>query len=171
MNTSSPARNAALLAADYNAQGRLGDLARQAEEYNLAQRQQVENFNRATNMANAEMGIKAAMANQDAALKAGDIRLKGVSQAMALRRAIDAERNASLSANFSNMFESLGSIGTDAYNRADRDMLIKAGVFGTLSSKPQDWSNQRWEDYQKALSRTGYAKGGKLKKKRGGFTY
>lgn len=171
MNTSSPARNAALLAADYNAQGRLGDLARQAEEYNLAQRQQVENFNRATNMANAEMGIKAAMANQDAALKAGDVRLKGVSQAMALRRAIDAERNASLSANFSNMFESLGGIGTDAYNRADRDMLIKAGVFGTLSSKPQDWSNQRWEDYQKALSGIGYAKGGKLKKKRGGFTY
>lgn len=36
MNTTSPSRNAALLAVDYNAQGRLGDLARQAEEYNLA---------------------------------------------------------------------------------------------------------------------------------------
>ena len=46
MNTTSPSRNAALLAADYNAQGRLGDLARQAEEYNLAQRQAVETFNR-----------------------------------------------------------------------------------------------------------------------------
>lgn len=148
MNTTSPSRNAALLAADYNAQGRLGDLARQAEEYNLAQRQQVEHFNRATNMTNAEMGIKAAMANQDASLKAGSIRLGGISQAMALRRAIDAEKNASLSANFSNLFESLGNIGIDAANRADRDWLIKKGIFGTV-----------------------HAKGGKLKKKRGGFTY
>ena len=33
MNTTSPSRNAALLAADYNTQNALGDLYRQAEEY------------------------------------------------------------------------------------------------------------------------------------------
>lgn len=171
MNTTSPSRNAALLAADYNAQGRLGDLARQAEEYNLAQRQAVETFNRGTNMANAEMGLKAAMANQEAALKARSSRLSGVAQAMAVRDAVDARRGASMSANLTNLFDSLGNIGIDEMNRADRDMLIRAGVFGTLSEKPQGWSNKRWEDYKKAISGKGYSRGGKLKKRRGGLTY
>ena len=113
MNTTGPSRNAALLAADYNAQGRLGDLARQAEEYNLAQRQAVEQFNRGTNQANAEMGLKAAMANQEAALKARSSRLSGVAQAMAVRDAVDARRGASMSANLTNFFNSLGDIGRE----------------------------------------------------------
>lgn len=171
MNTTSPSRNAALLAADYNAQGRLGDLARQAEEYNLAQRQAVETFNRGTNQFNSEMGLKAAMANQEAALKARSSRLSGVAQAMAIRDAVDARRGASMSANLTNLFDSLGNIGIDEMNRADRDMLIRAGVFGTLSEKPQGWSNKRWEDYKKAISGEGYSRGGKLKKRRGGLTY
>ena len=117
MNTTSPSRNAALLAADYNAQGRLGDLARQAEEYNLAQRQAVETFNRGTNMANTEMGLKAAMANQEAALRARSSRLSGVAQAMAVRDAVDARRGASMSANLTNFFNSLGDIGREEYSR------------------------------------------------------
>lgn len=117
MNSSSPSRNAALLAADYNAQGRLGDLARQAEEYNLAQREKVETFNRGTNMANSEMGLKAAMANQDAAMRARSSRLSGVAQAMAMRDAIDARRGASVSANLTNLFDNIGNIGWEAINR------------------------------------------------------
>lgn len=125
MNTTSPSRNAALLAADYNAQGRLGDLARQAEEYNLAQRQAVENFNRGTNMANAEMGLKAAMANQEAALRARSSRLHGVAQAMAVRDAVDARRGASMSANLANLFDNLGNIGIDEMNREDKRFYLK----------------------------------------------
>lgn len=117
MNTTGPSRNAALLAADYNAQGRFGDLARQAEEYNLAQRQAVETFNRGTDQANAEMGLKAAMANQEAALKARSSRLSGVAQAMAVRDAVDARRGASMSANLTNFFNSLGDIGREEYSR------------------------------------------------------
>lgn len=117
MNTTSPSRNAALLAADYNAQGRFGDLARQAEEYNLAQRQAVETFNRGTDQANAEMGLKAAMANQEAALKARSSRLSGVAQAMTVRDAVDARRGASMSANLTNFFNSLGDIGREEYSR------------------------------------------------------
>lgn len=118
MNITSPSRNAALLAADYNAQGRLGDLARQAEEYNLAQRQAVETFNRGTDMANAEMGLKAAMANQEAALKARSSRLSGVAQAMAVRDAVDARRGASMSANLTDFFNSLGDIGREEVMKA-----------------------------------------------------
>lgn len=169
---------AGLLAADYNAQGKLGDLARQAEEYNLAQRQAVEQFNRGTNQANAEMGLKAAMANQETALKARSQRLSGVAQAMAVRDAVDARRGASMSANFTNLFDSLGNIGIDAYNREDRDKLIRAGVFGTLSEKPQEWSDKTWKEYKDYINKSlenktskvkgeQYSKGGYLTIKKG----
>lgn len=172
MNTTSPSRNAALLAADYNAQGRLGDLARQAEEYNLAQRQAVETFNRGTNQANAEMGLKAAMANQEAALKARSSRLSGVAQAMTVRDAVDARRGASMSANLTNLFDSLGNIGIDAYNREDRDKLIRAGVFGTLSEKPQEWSDKTWKEYKDYINKSLENKTPKVKGKqhsKGGY--
>ena len=172
MNTTSPSRNAALLAADYNAQGRLGDLARQAEEYNLAQRQAVETFNRGTNQANAEMGLKAAMANQEAALKARSSKLSGIAQAMAVRDAVDARRGASMSANLTNLFDSLGNIGIDAYNREDRDKLIRAGVFGTLSEKPQEWSDETWKEYKDYINKSLENKTPKVKGKqhsKGGY--
>ena len=104
---------AGLLAADYDAQGKLGDLARQAEEYNLGQRERVAAFNRGTNQFNSEMGLKAAMANQEAALRARSQRLSGVAQAMAVRDAVDARRGASMSANLTNFFNSLGDIGRE----------------------------------------------------------
>ena len=172
MNTTSPSRNAALLAADYNAQSRFGDLARQAEEYNLAQRQAVETFNRGTNQANAEMGLKAAMANQEAALRARSSRLSGVAQAMAVRDAVDARRAASMSANLTNLFDSLGNIGIDAYNREDRDKLIRAGVFGTLSEKPQEWSDKTWKEYKDYINKSLENKTPKVKGKqhsKGGY--
>lgn len=173
-NTSGGNRAAAMagiLASDYNYGNSLGNLARQAEEYNLAQRERVEGFNRQTNMFNSEQDLKAQAANQSALAKSKASRLSGVAQAMAMRDAIDAKRGASMSANLTNLFDSLGNIGIDAMNRADRDMLIEAGVFGTLSEKPQEWSDKRWEDYKKAISGEGYSRGGKLKKRRGGLTY
>lgn len=133
MNTTSPSRNAALLAADYNAQGRLGDLARQAEEYNLTQRQAIETFNRGTNQANAEMGLKAAMANQEAALKARSSRLSGVAQAMAVRDAVDARRGASMSANLTNFFNSLGDIGREEYSR--NMIMSNPALYYSIDSK------------------------------------
>lgn len=104
---------AGLLAADYNSQNKLGDLARQAEEYNLSQRERVATFNRGTNQFNSEMGLKAAMANQEASLKAKNARLSGVTQAMAVRDAVDARRDTSMSANLTNFFNSLGDIGRE----------------------------------------------------------
>lgn len=179
MNSINPSRNAALLAADYNAQTQLGDLARRAEEYNLAQRQSVEQFNRDTNKFNSEMGLKAAMANQEMALRAKSGKLSGISQAMALRNAIDDRRNTSYSANLTNLFNNLGNLGIDAYNRADRDMLLRSGVLGTLSEKPQDWTDKQWDKYRldilnsynKSNSKNIEAKGGKLNRRKGGFTY
>lgn len=158
---------AGLLAADYNAQSALGNLARQAEEYNFNQRKEVEAFNRGTNQFNSEMGLKAAIANKEN----DKLRLQARIQQAQLRDQADARSSAGRAANLTNLFDSLGNIGIDEMNRADRDMLIKAGVFGTLSEKPQGWSDKRWEEYKKAISGEGYSNGGKLKKRRGGLTY
>ena len=153
-----------ILAADYNAQGRLGDLYRKAEEYNLAQRKDVATFNRDTNKFNAENNLRAQIASRDASRA----RLDAAIRAAALRDQIDARASAARSANLTNLFDNLGNIGIDAYNRRDRDMLLRAGVYGILSEKPQDWSEERWKAYRKALTGEGYKKdGGKLNKKRG----
>lgn len=182
LNTTSPSRNAALLAVDYNAQGRLGDLARQAEEYNLAQRQAVETFNRGTNMANAEMGLKAAMANQEAALKARSSRLSGVAQAMAVRDAVDARRGASISANLTNFFNSLGDIGREEYSRdmitSNPAMYYTIDRKGNISYKkdfynlpPEEQKAIRFKAINEAgmkLKKESKAKGGYLTIKRGG---
>ena len=170
MNTISPSRNAALLAADYNAQGRLGDLARQAEEYNLAQRQAVETFNRGTNQANAEMGLKAAMANQEAALKAKSSRLSGVAQAMAVRDAVDARRGASMSANLTNFFNSLGDIGREEYSR--NMIMSNPALYYSIDSKGNVTYKNGYEtlsEAEKKEVRDAANKAKKKKKAKGGY--
>ena len=169
MNTTSPSRNAALLAADYNAQGRLGDLARQAEEYNLAQRQAVETFNRGTNMANAEMGLKAAMANQEAALKARSSRLSGVAQAMAVRDAVDARRGASMSANLTNFFNSLGDIGREEYSR--NMIMSNPALYYSIDNKGNVTYKNGYENLSGAEKREVRDAANKAKKKKakGGY--
>lgn len=170
MNTTSPSRDAALLAADYNAQGRLGDLARQAEEYNLAQRQAVETFNRGTNQANAEMGLKAAMANQEAALKARSSRLSGVAQAMAVRDAVDARRGASMSANLTNFFNSLGDIGREEYSR--NMIMSNPALYYSIDSKGNITYKNGYESLSEAEKkevRDAANKAKKEKKAKGGY--
>lgn len=169
MNTTSPSRNAALLAADYNAQGRLGDLARQAEEYNLAQRQAVETFNRGTNMANAEMGLKAAMANQKAALKARSSRLSGVAQAMAVRDAVDARRGASMSTNLTNFFNSLGDIGREEYSR--NMIMSNPALYYSIDNKGNVTYKNGYENLSEAEKKEVRDAANKAKKKKakGGY--
>lgn len=169
MNTTSPSRNATLLAADYNALGRLGDLARQAEEYNLAQRQAVETFNRGTNMANAEMGLKAAMANQEAALKARSSRLSGVAQAMAVRDAVDARRGASMSANLTNFFNSLGDIGREEYSR--NMIMSNPALYYSIDSKGNVTYKNGYESLSEAEKKEVRDAANKAKKKKakGGY--
>lgn len=169
MNTTSPSRNAALLAADYNAQGRLGDLARQAEEYNLAQRQAVETFNRGTNQANAEMGLKAAMANQEAALKARSSRLSGVAQAMSVRDAVDARRGASMSANLSNFFNSLGDIGKEEYSR--NMIMSNPALYYSIDNKGNVTYKNGYESLSEAEKKgvRDAANKAKKKKAKGGY--
>lgn len=108
-NGNQGARNAALLAADYNAQLAQGQLARQAEEYNLQQRMQAEDFNRRTNMFNSQMGLSAQAQNQGADAQRASL----ISQAAQMRQEEDMAAAAARSANMSNFYENLGNIGRE----------------------------------------------------------
>lgn len=104
---------AGLLAADYNALGRMGDLARQAEEYNMAQRERVEAFNRGTNQFNSKMALKAAIARQ----RNDELRLKARTTQAQLRDQAEARASAGRTANLTNLFDSLGEIGREEFSR------------------------------------------------------
>lgn len=108
----------------------IGGLSRQAAEYNLAQKQRVAEFNRATDMANSEMGLKASTANEEASQKANSLRLSGITQAMAMRNAVDQARGASISAGLTGLFDNIGNIGRENFNK---DMV--SGIKGLL----YDW--------------------------------
>ena len=112
LNTSGGNRGTAmagLLAADYNAQRQLGNLFREAEEYNLAQREKVATFNRATNTFNSEADLKAQIANA----KNREVKVDAAKAAASLRQAADAQSSAARNANLTNLFESLGNIGRE----------------------------------------------------------
>jgi hypothetical protein len=115
MNSSSPSKAAALLASGYNATNNLGNLYRQAEEYNLAQREKVADFNRKTNMFNSQMGLESAMANARYKQTAASQRMSGLAQAAALRDAIDQRVGAARSTNLTNFLTSLGNIGRENF--------------------------------------------------------
>lgn len=143
---------AGLTAADYNAQNQMGDLFRQAEEYNQAQRERVAGFNRQTDQANAQMGIQTGMFNsqmrQQAAAEAARMRMIENQR----YRADKAAKRDAIAANFTNFLESLGGIGEENYWRNAIDSLRRAGVY------------QAGTDLQGRVKRSG-AKGGKLKLK------
>ena len=165
MNTSGGNRGVAtagLLGADYNAQNALGNLYRQAEEFNLGQREKVAAFNRGTNQFNAEGDLKAQMANIDN----NSNKVKAAIAAAELKERINDRVGRARSANLTNFFNSLGNIGEDTFNRKERDMLLRSGVYGTLSEKPLWMSNADWDDMLKKYGREKKC-GGKLKKRKG----
>lgn len=108
---------AGLLAADYNAQGQIGDLARKAEEYNATQRERVETFNRGTNQFNTQTALQADLANQ-----AQDrLRLQARTTQAQMRTQADTMASAGKAANISSFLDSLGEIGREEFGR---NMLI-----------------------------------------------
>jgi hypothetical protein len=102
---------AALLAADNNAQMQLGNLARQAEEYNRSQKERVETFNRGTEQLNSEGAMRAALANQNL----DKVRLQAAVQEASFRDQIDRATSAAKSSNLSNLLTSLGELGKENF--------------------------------------------------------
>ena len=156
LNTSGGNRlqaQAGILAADYNYGTSIGQLAREAEQYNQAQRERVEAFNRATNQFNTEGAMRAAIANK----QNDEIRVRGAMTAAQMRQAIKEQRDAQRSANLANLFQGLGDMGWENEQANWLDELAKSGVLKM---------NTRGE-YTGGTK----AKGGKLKKKKRRTTY
>lgn len=147
---------AGILAADNNYLNKIGDLAKQAEEYNLTQRQKVEDFNRGTNTTNSEGFLKADMANQGALMNSRELSLKGALTAAEMREKARLAADSARSSNISGLFETLGDIGYDEANKRSADKtIIYTGTPGG-------------ERLGYRIKRENKAKnGGKLKRKKG----
>lgn len=162
MNTSGGNRlnaQAGILAADYNYGQSIGDLARQAEEYNQQLRERVEAFNRGTNMFNTETGLKASMFNAESRNAAKRARLGQATTAAQMRQAIKDQDAARRSANITNFLQGLGDMGWENEQKSWLDELAKSGVLKM---------NTRGE----YTGGTKKAKGGKVRtKKKKGLTY
>lgn len=162
MNTSGGNRlnaQAGILAADYNYGQNMGNLARQAEEYNQQLRERVEAFNRGTNMFNTETGLKASMFNAESRNAAKRARLGQATTAAQMRQAIKDQDAARRSANITNFLQGLGDMGWENEQANWLDTLAKSGVLKM---------NTRGE----YTGGTKKAKGGKVRtKKKKGLTY
>lgn len=158
MNTSGGNRlnaQAGILAADYNYGQNMGNLARQAEEYNQQLRERVEAFNRGTNMFNTETGLKASMFNAAKRARLG----QATTAAAQMRQGIKDQDSARRSANITNFLQGLGDMGWENEQANWLDTLAKSGVLKM---------NTRGE----YTGGTKKAKGGKVRtKKKKGLTY
>lgn len=150
---------AGILAADYNYGQSIGDLARQAEEYNQQLRERVEAFNRATNMFNTETGLKASMFNAESRNATKRARLGQATTAAQMRQAIKDQDAARRSANITNFLQGLGDMGWENEQANWLDTLAKSGVL-KMNTKGEYTGG------------TKKAKGGKVRtKKKKGLTY
>ena len=127
MNTSggnSGTARAAMIANGYNSNNTIGNMLRQEAESNRAQYERTKEFNRKTNMVNAEMDMRAREANARYRHMANSAWLQGLGQAAALRDSIDQRVGAARSLNIKNLLDSLGNIGRENFAlnqiRADR---------------------------------------------------
>ncbi len=150
---------AGILAADYNYGQNLGNLARQAEEYNQQLRERVEAFNRGTNMFNTETGLKSSMFNAESRNAAKRARLGQLTTVAQMRKAIKDQDAARRSANITNFLQGLGDLGWENeqanwLNRLAASGVLKLDTEGNYTGGPR-------------------AKGGKIrtKKKKKGLTY
>lgn len=144
---------AGILAADYNYGENLGQLARQAEEYNQALKERVAGFNRQTDMFNSQQSMQAQSVNAQSRNDATKMRLAQAEEVAKLRQAARNAYDARRSNNLNSFITNLGNIGWEDYQRE------------LINSNPALYYNLS------GIGRVGYKgngnkNGGKLKKNR-----
>lgn len=159
LNNASPigTKMAGLLANGYNSQIASGDLYRKALEYNDAKKQKVAEFNRGTDMYNADAFAKTSATNAEIANRNRQFRAQMQMDAARQRMASDAAWNQGIYGNVNSFFQGLGALGKEnAQHNMIADMAAD-GIFGVMTPK----SNTGRRVVRKA------SKGGKIKRKRG----
>lgn len=159
LNNASPigTKMAGLLANGYNSQIASGDLYRKALEYNDAKKQKVAEFNRGTDMYNADAFAKTSVTNAEIANRQRQFKAQMQMDAANRRMAADAAWNQGIYGNVNSFFQGLGALGKEnAQHNMIADMAADS-IFGVMTPK----SNTGRRVVRKA------SKGGKIKRKRG----
>lgn len=160
LNNASPigTKMAGLLANGYNSQIADGDLYRKALEYNEAQKQKVAEFNRGTNMYNADAFTKTSATNAEIANRNRQFKAQMQMDAARQRMAADAAWNQGIYGNVNSFFQGLSALGKEnAQHNMIADMAAD-GIFGVMT--PKSNTGRRVITTKKAC-------GGKIKRKRG----
>lgn len=160
LNNASPigTKMAGLLANGYNSQIADGDLYRKALEYNDAKRQKVAEFNRSTDMYNADAFTKTSATNAEIANRQRQFRAQMQMDAARQRMAADAAWNQGIYGNVNSFFQGLGALGKEnAQHNMIADMAAD-GIFGVMT--PNSNTGKRVVTTKKSC-------GGKIKRKRG----
>lgn len=160
LNNASPigTKMAGLLANSYNSQIANGDLYRKALEYNEAQKQKVSEFNRGTDMYNANAFNQTSATNAEIANRNRQFKAQMQMDAANRRMAADAAWNQGIYGNVNSFFQGLGALGKEnAQHNMIADMAAD-GIFGVMTPK---------SNTGKRVVATKKACGGKIKRKRG----
>ena len=160
LNNASPigTKMAGLLANGYDSQIADGDLYRKALEYNDAQRQKVAEFNRGTDMYNADAFNRTSATNAEIANRQRQFKAQMQMDAARQRMAADAAWNQGIYGNVNSFFQGLGALGKEnAQHNMIADMAAD-GIFGVMT--PKSNTGRRVVTTKKSC-------GGKIKRKRG----
>lgn len=165
LNNASPmgTKMAGLLANGYNSQIADGELYRKALEYNDAQKQRVEEFNRGTDMYNANAANQVSATNAQIANNNRQLRAQMKMDAARQRMAADAAWNQGIYGNVNGLFAGLGAWGKEnAQHNMIADMAAD-GLFGTMSDKQNIGKSY--------IRKKKAACGGKISRKKKGLTF
>lgn len=164
MNNASPlgTKMAGLLANGYNNQIASGNLYRQALEYNDAQRQKVAEFNRGTDMYNADAFTKTSATNAQLINSNRQFKAQMMMNAAKQRMAADAAWNQGIYGNVSGLFKGISDLGKEnAQHNMIADMAAD-GIFGTMNNQ---YIGRNYLKNAQTTKRA--AKGGRINRKRG----
>lgn len=121
---------AGLLTLDRNSANQMGDLLIKGKEFDLDRKAKVADYNRATDIFNAQQALTAARANQAERRQAAAAYAAGIAQAEALRQRAQQYSDANRSANLTNFLQGLGDIGNENEQRNWLKTLYASGYFG-----------------------------------------
>ena len=165
LNNASPmgTKMAGLIANGYNSQIADGELYRKALEYNDAQRQRVAEFNRGTDMYNANAANQTSVTNAQIANNNRQLRAQMQMDAARQKMAADAAWNQGIYGNVNGLFAGLGAWGKEnAQHNMIADMAAD-GLFGTMSDKQNIGKGY--------IRKKKAACGGKINRKKKGLTF
>ena len=175
MNTSGGNRGAAmagLIANGYNTNNNLGNLYRQAEEYNRGQYERTKEFNRGTNQFNAQTLTQNSQFNADAYNRNRQFAAQMAANVANQKMDADAGWWNGIYGNIGGLFKGIGDLGRENYQHNRIADMAATGIFGTM--KPETFVSNgflRYEDEDPTwLNKRarGRAKGGKINRKKGG---